>query len=280
MLARRLFVIWAACAVLVSMSTVFGNASCASFPDGECRGDRTNVLVSNEAGPDPDPCTRCLQEKCCEPVGACLEGDASCADEVKDAQACVMLRSQSAEPECKAALVSPASRQLYQCMRSGCGGDCRVPTCDLDPAVTLIVTPECDRCIGGACCEQIQSCYGNRQCKLFLECITTKCPNTFASSIQGAARTPPGFLEDTLETVCKTDSPPPLEARASPCFQRCLDEFAPLGANSNPDDRVARCRAFDLFTCSARKGCGDKCELDVRRELGVYEEDLDAGPSP
>jgi len=274
-MSRRLVAVWLLAAVLVALAS-FASASCQTFPDKECRGDKVNVLT---AGPDATAatdCTTCMQKECCDAVGACAdEPEDKCPAEFKQAQACVLDGGPGIEPKCKASLMSPTSQALYKCVRGPkCGPTCGVPSCNLNSAVTLFGTADCDRCVGSACCEPVNKCYENRQCKLFLECITEHCPNSLGPALTGTGNQSKEQLEATRAAVCATNGAAPQVVENARCFQRCLEDFTGTG---NPDDQAAQCLAFGVYTCAAGAGCGARCTRTTVVREGAYDEDLDSG---
>src|SRR5262249_6216758 len=133
--------------------------------------------------------------------------------------------------------------------------------------------------LGGACCKPINDCYGDRRCKLVIECISEHCPNTFGSSLTAFGTLPPNIISQAVDTVCGGQTPPvPLPA----CLHRCLDEFAPdIGTDGgSAADQASRCSAFKVFACGAGAKCGPACTVPEGGVglSGPYPEDLgDAG---
>jgi hypothetical protein len=235
--------------------------SCTGLPDKTCFGDHVNALrTADDAGPDQE-CTTCLQRQCCDRVGQCAE-DEACVTGFRSAQSCVVERGRSEEGNCKASLTTPASENLYKCTREKCQV-CGLPSCTIDQAVLLIATPTCDRCMGGACCGELNACYQSRGCKLIIECITKHCPRTLGPQMQGLGEAPPQVIAQAQTEFCdrKTDS----IAQPGPCLQRCLDDFAP--PDGTRDDLEARCLAFKVYACGAQAKCGPKCD---QSDAGPY----------
>lgn len=267
--------------VVASVALSATQPACTEVPNQTCFGDKVNALT-DDGGTDPRAtgCTSCMQQTaCCDVLGACSD-DLACTGEFKQMQRC-MLERPGKEAECKALLSGSASRELYACMRKPCGKSCGVPSCDLDPAVTLFVSPTCDRCIGSACCEQINACYGNRQCKLFLECVSDRCPKTVGASITGASAVPADVLATFEAAVCGDAGAAALLTSASPvttgaCLDRCLDEFARPKAGLVEANREATCLALGVYACGARNQCGPSCTVTSETPTGAYPED-DAG---
>ncbi|MCW5833952.1 MAG: hypothetical protein KIS78_16250 [Labilithrix sp.] len=243
--------------------------SCNGPPDKTCFAERVHALGANDdAGPDRT-CTTCLQTRnapnaCCDAVGACDDDPTNeCVSSFQAAHRCVIEGGPSEEARCKGLLTNDRSRNLYACMRGNCGRECGVPSCDVDPAVILFANPACDSCIGGACCEKINACYGSRACKLALECITKHCPRTLGDSMTKLESSPELRLA-AREAVCTGRIPDGVEGPGA-CVERCLDDFAP--GDGTIDDLSARCMAFDVYACGAEASCGPKC---VRPDAGPY----------
>ncbi len=262
--------------VFVTMSIVTAGVSmlpsCGGPPDKTCFADRVNALgVSEDAGPNR-ACTTCLQTKnapkaCCDAVGACDEDpEKECVRDFQAAHLCVVDGGASEESRCKGLLTNEKSKTLYACMRSNCGPECGVPSCDLDPAVILFANPVCDKCMGGSCCEKINTCYRDRGCKLIVECIAKNCPRTLGPSMTSLGGAGPDTIESIRKAVC-TGTDVPEGPGVSACLQRCLDDFAPTGELGTTDDLNARCLAFGVYACGAEASCGPKC---MRPDGGPY----------
>ncbi len=266
-------------AVLVFIATgivvgvVSTSTSCGGPPDKTCFADRVNAYgVGDDAGPNRE-CTTCLQTKsapkaCCDAVGVC-DGDPKCVDSFKAAHLCVADGGPSEESRCKGLLANDHAKSLYSCMRSNCGPECGIPSCDLDPAVILFSTPSCDGCLGGACCEKINTCYADRRCKLVVECITTHCPRTLGPTMTRLGEAPAEARRAAVDAVC-TGSGSFDESFVNPCIARCLSDFTPGGDAGTTDDQAARCLAFGVFACGAEGKCGPRC---VRPDAGPYSGD-------
>ena len=240
--------------------------SCDGPPGKTCFADRVNVLgVSEDAGPSKE-CTTCLQTRnaphaCCDAVGSCDDDpDKQCVPAFQATHRCVIEGGATAEPRCKSLLTNDRSKSLYSCMRTNCGRECGVPSCDLDPAVVLFENPTCDSCVGSACCDKINACYKDRTCKLVIECITEHCPNTLGPSMSAFGSAASDARSETSTAVCAGKPFPDGNIiPAHDCLQRCLDDFAPSGDAGTPDDQTARCLAFGVFACGAGASCGAAC---------------------
>jgi hypothetical protein len=238
--------------------------SCGGPPSKTCYGDRVSALgAKDDAGPNVE-CTTCLQSKnapnaCCDAVGACEDDPANqCVASFQATHRCLVEGGVSEEARCKALLTNDKAKTLYACMRSNCGKECGVPSCDLDPAVVLLGDPTCDRCIGGVCCDTINACYKQRGCKLVVECVAQHCPHTLGPALVALAQAGASAAKDA---VCAGQAPALAEGA---CVQRCFDDFAPSG-DAGTDD--ARCLAFGVLACGADAQCGPRC---VRPDAGPY----------
>jgi hypothetical protein len=251
--------------------------ACDSLPNGICRGDKVNGLAKED---DPDAgrdCTTCLQQKCCDFVGFCAErpDDPSCIAQIKDTHGCVVDGGPRLESRCRSALVDDGGRDLYGCMRSKCGPECQVPSCELDNSVVLIASSRCDKCMGSACCDTINTCYKDRGCKLILECILTTCKSLGEGMIDLRQALASGLTDESCGAPEGGSSGPPPGAADSgqpvsslgdfECIQKCLDQFAGEDGGTAADE-TARCRAYRIYTCGATSGCGEECILDAGAE--------------
>jgi hypothetical protein len=239
-------------------------AACNTLPNGTCYGDKLNAYVSSpDGGPDQD-CTTCLQgPKCCDVVGACDE-DLACVLSFQATHACVVDGGASAESRCKGTLINDKSRAAYDCMRTSCGPRCGVPSCTIDKEITLLANPDCDRCMTGSCCQPINDCYGNRQCKLALQCITQTCTDTLGQQMGALGAQPGAAIEATTQAICTGAPLPPGVDDAGACIKKCLDDFAPeKDKGGTNDDLAARCLSFKVYTCGAAAHCGSACTLST-----------------
>ncbi|MBS2019929.1 MAG: hypothetical protein JST00_44105 [Deltaproteobacteria bacterium] len=237
--------------------------ACSDIPDKTCRGDLVNVFVRDGEADAAVDCTTCLQRQCCDAVGFCGETD-ECRDEVRDAQACVIANGARQEARCTTNIVDGNGKALYGCMREKCGHLCGVPSCTLDRSVILFGNARCDRCASSACCDEINACYLNRACKLTLECIITKCARSLGDGMNVLRARP--NLDDVTRVACGESvdgsmdmvDDPLLPGGPNECIATCLTDFTP-SRNETADDRDARCKAFKVYACSAKAGCGDEC---------------------
>lgn len=256
--------------------------SCEALPDKTCRGEQVNGLTVDAGALDPK-CTSCLQTNCCDAVGYCSE-DNACATTFRRAHECVLEGGPASESECinELGASTQRSRQLYDCMRTNCGGSsaadasCGISNCNIDPSVVLLASPTCDRCLGGNCCREINDCYGDRRCKLAVECIVRQCEATLGPEMTQFGAAGQETIDGIRHFVC-TDTgtrrgiaQPPTLAPAGECVLGCLAAFAPVEGTA--DDDRARCRALDVYACGAKAGCGAACtkaeteNLDASRD--------------
>lgn len=261
---RSLAIVAIGFASLVAFGFTTTLPACDGPPDKTCFADHVNALgTDQDAGPNRE-CSHCLQtanapNSCCDAVGECDEDPThECAPSFKAAHLCVAAGGPSEESRCKGLLKNDRAMRLYQCMHDTCGKDCRVPSCELNQAVPLLVNPTCDSCVGGSCCEAINTCYasGNRRCKLIVECIATQCASAFGSTLTEFEVLSPEQRQAARSAV-KGGGVLPRELGA--CSQRCFDDFAPRGDGATGDDLKARTDAFEVYACGAEARCGTKC---------------------
>jgi hypothetical protein len=253
--------------------------SCQSLPEKTCRGEQVNGLSLDAGGLDPK-CTTCLQQKCCDAVGYCGE-DTACSTTFRHAHECVVEAGPAGESECINVLGASTqrSRQLYDCMRENCGGSvaadapCGVSNCNVDPSVVLLASSTCDRCLGGSCCREINVCYGDRRCKLAIECIVQECKVALGPEMKRLGELSQASILEVRQLLCSntagSTSPSPIKpppAIAESCVLGCLGAFAPIGGTA--DDDRARCLALDVYTCGAKAGCGAACTDETVLDAG------------
>ena len=246
--------------------------SCDGPPNKTCYADRVNAIgVTEDSGPNV-ACTTCLQstnapKACCDAVGACDDDPAKqCIPSFQATHQCVLDGGASEEARCKSLLGNDRARALYGCMRSNCGHECGVPSCDLDPDVVLFGDPTCDGCVGGACCDTVNACSRKRQCKLIVECIIDHCPRTLGPTMTALGQATPDARSAAKNAVC-AGRPPSIPGMDAACLERCLDDFAPGGDAGTIDDQAARCLAFGVFSCGAESQCGPRC---LQPDAGPY----------
>jgi len=256
--------------VLVALAGASGLpaiVACNTLPDNTCYGERVNALTRDAGSTDPG-CSTCLQRSCCDEVGAC-QADAACVEAFRAAHRCVLERGAGDESECVSPLGASTSsgRRLYECMRARCGGNvpseaaCGISSCRVDQAVVLIATPTCDRCVTGSCCKEVNDCYGDRRCKLAVECIARECTSTVGRDMEFLAEIGDEGVRAVRDAVC-SNTPLPVgvgpDRLGGSCIERCLVDFAPVTGGTT-DDANARCLAFSVFACSAGAKCGAAC---------------------
>ncbi len=261
---------------VVAAVTVIALASCSELPAKTCRGETVNGLTLDAGGLDPK-CTSCLQQKCCDAVGYCSEENA-CSATFRRAHECVVDSGPAGESQCidELGASTQRSRQLYDCMRANCGGTiaseapCGVSNCTVDRSVVLLASPTCDKCLGGSCCREVNECYGDRRCKLSVECIVQTCKVALGPEMKRLSELSPQAIGEIRQLVCSNTAgaleagPPP--ALAESCVLGCLGAFAPIGGTA--DDDRARCLALDVYACGAKAGCGSECTDDSLRDAG------------
>lgn len=256
-MSRRVTVV--VTAALVS-AAIAASTACDVFTRETCRAGDLVAL----AGEASAACTKCLERAAtCDTVGNCVEIGGDCIGPVRAAHACVQdaaAASKAAEEEgaCTKDLTG-AARGTYDVMRASCGRECLLPVCKVDPSAVSFGAPDCDRCITSACCEQINACYGNRTCKLIIECIAA-CPNAL---IEGPAL-PPG------RDPCTSDDDgagrpggPGGDAgdAGADCVSRCLSSYADHELRQAPDAGPgARCLAYSIRSCALGARCASRCD--------------------
>jgi hypothetical protein len=260
MIRNRVVVVGLMVACVGSLVT----SSCATFdvPASTCSATRPSLMVGKEVSvgrADPS-CAACFEDRCCDEVGRCQDQN-SCASRVRATQACVVaagLQGAGKERACTTNLAGdPLATKAYGCMRERCGEGCGLPVCQIDPATLLMVNAECDSCVSGACCPQINACYGNRTCKLMLECIFDECKRGLSSELED-----PAIRGGAVPSSCQpaVAAAPTTFDIAGSCVAGCLARFAAVaqGPEIDPGGR-AGCLAFDVYSCASRAGCSKDC---------------------
>jgi hypothetical protein len=254
--------------VVLLIAALVISTSCDAFtiPTKDCHGTDVNRFDRPEAGPNVEqhPCSACLSAKCCDDVGRCeeLEG---CPSKVIAAHKCVSA-NRPEEARCIESL-DDRGRNLYGCMRRSCGGECDVPSCEIERSAALFATADCDRCMTASCCPEINECYKNRRCKLILECVSSRCGDDLGRLMIEFGRGGDEAIDAGSKEACTPftpDSGPPdgggQPAGGSSCVANCLDAFA-TDDGGPYDDADARCKAFLVFACASRpaNNCGPRC---------------------
>lgn len=244
--------------------------SCKTFdlPAETCNPTGLFTQVPDDAGVEDRRCDRCLEDHCCDLVGACNQKP-GCADIVSRSQTCVLgagLRAARDEASCARSNGLETMKEasdVYRCMRDGCGTQCGLPVCQVEKAAVLLHNAKCDQCFSGSCCKQLNACYGSRACKLMIECIDAECGDTLGSSLKGVGLA--GFGEERL---CASPTAPP-DFKGPECIRRCLcrykdnDQGLPLAGAARPF-----ALAQGVYECGGVAGCGDDC-LGGRDEAGL-----------
>jgi hypothetical protein len=228
--------------------------ACAPWeiPAQRCRATAFSGEDAAVASPSAAPCAACVNAQCCDQVGRCDE-TAGCTGRVNAARTCLLEAGAAAgreEPLCRSHLEADQRAIVtYDCMRRSCGGECQIPSCDVTSAAAVVLNGPCDRCVTASCCPQINTCYGNRGCKLALECIVGRCGSELGNGLARAEMT------DVAPAACN-DAGGIGTGQGGPggCIGACIDEF---GANRG--DFESACRAFDVFQCAAKARCGKEC---------------------
>ena len=231
-------------------------AACRTFsvPSETCRPDAVN---GKQTDGHPDAiCSSCLEDKCCDVVGRC-QNEANCGNEVSQAQSCVVaagLRGGVVERGCaNSFLKGSTALQTYQCMRGSCGESCGLPVCQLDPSASLIVNATCDNCLTGSCCDTINACYGNRTCKLILDCLSTDCKGSLGSTLSTLDAT---FASKQADAACNGDP----TSFGTSCAQKCIDQFSQVEQGLLLDfGSTARCLSSRVVACATKASCGTSC---------------------
>jgi hypothetical protein len=251
-------------ASLASVGLLVASVSCATFdfPNRACRG--ADVVAQPSMTPS---CASCIESRCCDPVGRCEDDGTSCVNPVRDMFDCVLKNgmTSTAESQCVNALSGVAhAKDAYVCMRDQCGSACKLPSCRVDTAANLIGSAQCDSCFTGACCAELNACYGNRACKLITDCITERCADSLGLGLQLAEQAGLGDYEAGTDPSCTQNAPPTKELAVGPvkCVFDCIGEFGPLDQAGQFDPASgAYCLSTKLFACGTRAGCGAKCAI-------------------
>ncbi|MBS2016599.1 MAG: hypothetical protein JST00_27190 [Deltaproteobacteria bacterium] len=224
---------------------------CEVFTRETCNAaDLVGLPESNTARP---VCKECLERAAtCDTVGRCNDVS-GCTQSVREAHQCVLDAGRLAfreESRCVASLAE-APKATYAKMRESCGKECALPVCKVDQATVRFGAPECDRCITGACCDEINRCYANRTCKLILECIV-KCPDPLNPTAF------PDFAPDQGPCAAGDGGPP----ASSGCVTSCLTAFAAHEQRvegADPKDS-AQCIAYSIRKCAIDTQCSGSCD--------------------
>lgn len=231
-----------------SAALAFGPA-CEVFTRETC--NAADLVGIPESSSSRTACKECMERAAtCDNVGRCNDV-AGCTQSVRTAHQCVLDAGKLAfreEGRCVAPLTDEP-KKAYEQMRANCGTECELPVCKVDQATVRFGAPECDRCITGACCTEINRCYANRTCKLILECIV-KCPDP----LNGAAFAGRG------PCMAGDDAGGPPGPRT--CIGDCLAAFSTHEQKvegANPEDS-AGCLAVNIRQCAIDTKCNGSCD--------------------
>jgi len=264
-----------ALAVVAALGTLAVVFSCKTFdlPDEICdpaplKGPLATALTSSAE------CTRCVEDSCCDTVGAC-QNKARCFEIVTSVHECVLRNGRegaAAEAECAkdGGLDRDAAGEAdstYRCMRDRCGAPCGLPVCRVDPAATLILNAPCDRCFSSSCCPELNRCYGSRACKLSLECITNECGASLATSLFDDQNLAAALIRDgglaNIDLLCSDDAggSPRGDGGAPGCVRACLCRFADHDPGLAPldDEMKPLALAARVYECAVSASCGKAC---------------------
>lgn len=256
-------------AVFAALALVAG-WSCKTFdlPDEICDPARLDAKRL-AGGPADGPCSRCLENNCCDAVGVCERTD-RCPEIVSSVHACVLrepLKEAARERGCAdehgLGTVHEAD-EAYRCMRKECGRECGLPVCQVAPAAVLLQNATCDGCFAGSCCAELNACYEMRACKLMIECIVDGCGSELGYSLVAlgsalAAAGPPEGGTSSPESICADGGAAALGGPE--CIRNCLCTFRNNDQGLQPLDVATRPfgLAQKVYECGARASCGPLC---------------------
>jgi hypothetical protein len=251
--------------VAVGLVSLTVDVACTQIPRELCNGASVNAKVGLGGG-DDRRCSECVEATCCDLVGDCAKSD--CANQVTNAHACVLdagRRAAVEEEGCKAK-AGVDDRQdngnVYGCMRSHCGDQCGLPTCQLSSLVPPLGSPSCDHCFAQSCCSLMNECAQDRGCLIVLECIIERCAPAFPRELRKenhAAATQ--RRDDTCSgggNFFVPDSAPPPGSDDATCFLGCIRDK--LSANT-AEAAHSRCLATQIDECGTDVDCGESCAL-------------------
>lgn len=203
-------------------------------------------------------CKECLERAAtCDTVGRCNDV-AGCTQGVREAHQCVLGAGNLAfkeEARCVGTL-NETSKSAYEKMRANCGKECLLPVCKVDQATVRFGSADCDKCVTGACCDDINRCYANRTCKLILECIV-RCPNPLTVGGDG------GFVDPGPNRgPCSENDDEGGPPGGPNCIAGCLSAFAnhEQRVEGAKPDAGAQCLAFSIRQCAINARCTDSCD--------------------
>lgn len=248
-------------------SGLFAAFSCKTFnlPNDTCDPSHFHGGMLS-GGLTDSACNRCLEDRCCEQVGTC-ERTTGCTELVSSIHTCVLDAGLAGAHEEKACAESqmltpktPAD-DAYRCMRDGCGNECGLPVCKVDPAALLIQTADCDGCFSSSCCSELNACYASRACKLTVECIIKECGTELGASLSGATIDfPDGGGDAAAFDIC-AEAGAPNGPHAPECVRKCLCEFKDNDQGLPPREDAQRppLLALAVYVCGQKAGCGSHC---------------------
>jgi hypothetical protein len=256
----------AVCAIALGLAAAF---SCKTFnlPSQTC--DPSNFHGGMLSGGLTDStCNRCLEDRCCEPIGAC-QRTTSCAELVSGVHSCVLdagLAGAQVETDCadQGKLgKTPAADDAYRCMRDSCGNECGLPVCKVEPAAVLIQTEDCDSCFSSSCCSELNACYMSRACKLTIECIIDSCRPQLGDSLAGVPLSIVADLDGGAPDICVDGGAElrPGAADVPECVKRCVCIYKGNDPGLPPSDPMKTPERLSLavYVCGQQAHCGEKC---------------------
>lgn len=245
--------------VACSAALVAGSCKVFDFPDGTCE---ATGLVAALPEPARAECVKCLELKgSCDPVGRCSDDPDDCSARVRRAHTCILDAGRQAaknEQACTSTELgqNAAAVAAYGAMRASCGKACGLPICRVDTSARQVGSPLCDKCLTGACCEELNECYGDRTCKLIVECIIVECVQELAS---GA--TP---VQDERCSETSAADAGAFDPNSPLCTERCIGRFADHPQQTNPvRGKRPECLALKIRTCAVEARCGELCSEDA-----------------
>jgi hypothetical protein len=252
-------------ALIASLVAAF---SCKTFnlPSDTCDPTRFHGGIA-DGTPGASTCERCLEDRCCEQVGTC-DGTQSCPGTVSSVHACVIeagLAGAQQEMTCAGQLgkAGDPPDNAYRCMRGACGNECGLPVCKVDPAALIVQTPRCDACFASSCCNELNACYGNRACKLTLECIINTCKTDLGDALlAGLPLALPDAGDANMFDACATvGARNGLGPEVPTCVRSCLCAYKENDQGLMPLDPALRPAMLSLavYECGIRAGCGRSC---------------------
>lgn len=255
---------------IASLIALAADLSCKTFDTPAEICSPASQLETTAPGHQDGTCTRCLEDNCCDKVGVC-ERKENCSGAVSKTYDCVLKQGvHAAREETNCAVdggvttISEAN-DVYRCMRDSCGDPCGLPICRVDPSVVLFRNADCDGCFASSCCTDLNKCYGNRACKLSIECIVQECGAELGKSliadrpaILAGTNMPPADAGD-LPDFCGATAP--TNFAAPECVRQCLCKYRNDEQGLEPVDPTLRplVLALGIYTCGAVADCGPSC---------------------